>query len=252
MLAFERHEGIKSELSKSKKVFVSELALSFNVTEETIRRDLEKMEKEGYCTRIYGGAFLNSHTNEEISYKTRNTLNQNEKQYIAQRVSHLVKDGDSLVVDSSSTGLAVIHELYKQKKNLTILTNSIEALRLGSTNDQQMISTGGSLRPFSFSLVGSEAIDALKKYNVDIAILGCKGIAIKTGVTESNSYDADVKKIMIKQANKLIIVADHEKFDQVALLNLIPLEKVDYLITDRKPSDDWLDFTREHQIELIY
>lgn len=252
MLAFERHEGIKNELLKSKKVFVSELAVSFNVTEETIRRDLEKIEQEGFCTRIYGGAFLSSHTNEEISYKKRNTLNQKEKQYIARRVSHLIKDGDSLVVDSSSTGLAAIHEFYRQKKNLTILTNSIEALRLGSTDNQQIISTGGSLRPFSYSLVGSEAIDTLKKYNVDTAILGCKGIALEKGITESNSFETDVKKVMIKQANKIIIVADHDKFDQIALLNLLPLEKVDYLVTDRKPADEWLDFTREHQIELIY
>ncbi|MDD9147753.1 MULTISPECIES: DeoR/GlpR family DNA-binding transcription regulator [unclassified Sporolactobacillus] len=252
MLAFERQEGIKNELLKKKKVFVSELAVSFSVTEETIRRDLEKMEQKGLCTRIYGGAFLNSHTNEEIPYKERHTINQKEKQYIAQRVSHLIKDGDSLVVDSSSTGLAVIHELYKQKKNLTILTSSIEALRLGSTHDQQMISTGGSLRPFSFSLVGSEAMDTVKRYNVDAAILGCKGVALERGITESNSFDADVKKVMIAQANKIIIVADHDKFDQVALLNLLSLEKVDYLVTDRKPSDEWLDFTREHQIELIY
>lgn len=252
MLAFERYAGIKSELTKNKKVFVSELAVSFGVTEETIRRDLEKLEQEGFCTRIYGGAFLNSHTNEEISYKKRNTINQQEKQDIGKKVSRLIKDGDSLVVDSSSTALAVIYELYHQKKNLTILTNSIEALRLGSTNNQQIISTGGNLRPFSFSLVGSEAIEALRKYNVDTAILGCKGVAMGQGVTESNSFDADVKRAMIEQASKIIVVADHDKFDQIALMNLLPLEKVDYLVTDRKPNDEWLDFARDHQIELIY
>lgn len=252
MLAFERYAEIKSQLTKNKKVFVSELATLFDVTEETIRRDLEKMEKEGFCTRIYGGAFLNSHTNEEISYKKRNMLNQKEKRYIARRVSHLINDRDSLVVDSSSTALAVIYELYRQKKNLTILTNSIEALRLGSTNDQQIISTGGSLRPFSFSLVGSEAIDTLRKYNVDIAIIGCKGVALEQGVTESNGFDTDVKKVMIEQANKIIVVADHDKFDQIALMNLIPLEKIDYLVTNQKPTDEWLDYARDHQIELIY
>ncbi|MFX3618914.1 MAG: DeoR/GlpR family DNA-binding transcription regulator [Sporolactobacillus sp.] len=252
MLAFERYEGIKSELLREKKVFVSALALSFNVTEETIRRDLEKMEQEGVCTRIYGGAFLNTHTNEEISYKERNTYNQKEKQYISRRVSHLIKDGDSLVVDSSSTTLAAIHELYKQKKNLTILTNSIEALRLGSTNDQQIISTGGILRPLSYSLVGAHAITTLNQYNVDTAIIGCKGITLTEGITESNNYDLDVKKVMIERASKVIVVADHDKFDHVSLLNLLPLNRIDYLVTDMKPASDWLDFTRENQIELIY
>lgn len=252
MLAFERYAGIKNELTKNKKVFVSELAALFKVTEETIRRDLEKMEQEGFCTRIYGGAFLNSHTNEEVSYTKRNTLNLKEKQYIAKRVAHLIKDGDSLVVDSSSTGLAVLHELYKQKKNLTILTNSIEALRLGSTQDQKMISTGGNLRPYSFSLVGSDAIDVLRKYNVDTAILGCKGVALEQGVMESNSFDADVKRVMIEQASKVIITADYGKFDQIALINLLPLKQADYLVTDMKPNDEWLNFTRKQQIELIY
>lgn len=252
MLAFERYAEIKSELTRNKKVFVSELAPLFHVTEETIRRDLEKLEREGFCTRIYGGAFLNSHTNEEVSYKTRHTQNQKEKQYIAQRVSHLIKDGDSLAVDSSSTGLAVLHELYKQKKNLTILTNSIEALRLGSTEEQKMISTGGNLRPFSFSLVGSDAISVLRKYNVDTAILGCNGIALEQGITESNSLDSDVKRVMLEQASKTIIVADHNKFDQIALINLLPLEKADYIVTDCKPNHQWLKFSREHQIEFIY
>ncbi|MCI1858429.1 MAG: DeoR/GlpR family DNA-binding transcription regulator [Sporolactobacillus sp.] len=252
MLAFERYAGIKNELAKNKKVFVSALAQQFQVTEETIRRDLEKLENEGFCTRIYGGAFLNSHTNEEISYQKRNTLNQKEKQYIARRVSHLIKDGDSLVADSSSTALAALQELYKQKKDLTILTNSIDALQLGSTPDQRLISTGGNLRPFSYSLIGSGAIATLKKYNVDVAVLGCKGVTLKQGVTESNSFDADVKRVMVEQANKVVIVADHDKFDQIAMINLLPLERADYLVTDRNPGEEWLSFARDHQVELIY
>ncbi|WP_099224813.1 DeoR/GlpR family DNA-binding transcription regulator [Listeria costaricensis] len=252
MLAFERREQILNTLYKEKKVFVSALAESFDVTEETIRRDLEKMEREGIVTRTYGGATLNIHTNEDLPYQTRGTINMEEKKAIARHVSEFINDSDTLMADTSSTAFEALRELAVQKNHLTVITNSVIALQEFSQNQFHLISTGGSLRAKSRSLVGPLSHEALKRYHVDTAILSCKGLSRQKGITDSNDPEADLKKIMLEQANKVILLADHTKFDEVALVKITDFHLIDVLITDQKPSDEWLTFLEEQQITVIF
>lgn len=252
MLAFERREGILKELYKNKKVFVSKLANEFNVTEETIRRDLEKMEKEGILTRSYGGASLNTHTNEDLPYQTRNTINILEKQYIAQMVTQIVNDGETIMIDSGSTVFEVLRELNSYKENLTVITNSVTALQEFGQSKLNIISTGGNLRKNSSSLVGTITKESIKRYNVDVAIFSCKGISLEHGITDSNEPESDIKKYMRRQANKIILLVDHTKFDKVAFVKLFEIERIDYLVTDQKPSDVWLRFLEDCNVEVVY
>lgn len=252
MLAFERREGILKELYKSKKVFVSKLAGEFDVTEETIRRDLEKMEKEGILTRSYGGASLNTHTNEDLPYQTRNTINIHEKQEIAQKITQIINDGETLMTDSGTTVFEALRELSRYKEDLTVITNSVIALQEFGQSKLNIISTGGGLRKNSSSLVGSITKESIKRYNVDVAIFSCKGISMEHGITDSNEPESDIKNYMHHQANKVILLVDHTKFDEVAFVKLFEFGKIDYLVTDKKPSDGWLDFLEDCNIEVVY
>lgn len=252
MLAFERRERILNELYKNKKVYVNKLASIFNVTEETIRRDLEKMEKEGILTRSYGGASLNTQTNEDLPYQTRNTINIDEKQKMAQIITKIVNDGNTIMADAGSTVLEALKELNHSKENLTVITNSVIALQEFGQSQLSIISTGGNLRKKSSSLVGSITKQSIKRYNVDVAIFSCKGISMEHGITDSNEPESDVKNSMCQQANKIILLVDHTKFDKVAFVELFELEKIDYLITDKEPSEEWLRFLKEHDVEVIY
>ncbi|KHD85889.1 DeoR/GlpR family DNA-binding transcription regulator [Heyndrickxia ginsengihumi] len=252
MLAFERREKILNILYKEKKVHVGNLATEFNVTEETIRRDLEKLEKDGIVTRTYGGAVLNLHTNEDLPYQTRNTANIDEKRYIASKIDSLVLDGNTLMADASSTVFEALKELSSTKEGLTVLTNSVTALSEFTQTKMNIISTGGLLRKRSGSLVGSIAENTVQNYNVDAAIISCKGISLTHGITESNENESELKKQMIQQASKVILLVDHTKFNKIAFIKFIDMSKVDFLVTDKKPSEEWLAYLEQNNIEVIF
>ena len=162
MLAIERKNEILSILQKEQRVLVAELSTRYQVTEETIRRDLEKLEKEGFVKKTYGGAVLNKNSTIDMPLKIREKTNRKEKQKIAQTVASLIEDGESIMLDSSSTSLMIAQEL-KKKKKLTVITNSVEVLiELSGCEGIKVISTGGTLRDSSLSLVGKMAQDALE------------------------------------------------------------------------------------------
>ena len=121
MLAIERKNEILDKLRAEQRVLVSDLAEYYNVTEETIRRDLDKLEKEGYATKTYGGAILGNSTKTDLSYTIRNKTNVEAKTQIAALASRLIEDGDHLMLDDSSTSLYLAKKL-KEKKNLTVIT----------------------------------------------------------------------------------------------------------------------------------
>lgn len=252
ILAFERREKIMHHLYRDKKAFVSTLAEEFKVTEETIRRDFEKMEKEGIVTRTYGGATLNLHTNEDLPYQTRNAINIEAKKNIASKMNELLHDGDTIMADTSSTVLESLKEIQLQKSKITLITNSIIALQEFSNSSFTIISTGGELRTKSMSLVGTVSASTVEHYNADIALLSCKSLSMTHGITDSNDPEGDLKRNMAKKATKVILLADHTKFDKVAFVKIMNFDQINCIITDQKPSKEWLEFLNSKSIELIF
>lgn len=251
MLAIERRQKIIDLIHQDKRVLVADLSKMFEVTEETIRRDLEKLEKEGIVSRTYGGAMLNRHTNEDLPYATRNSINTEIKREIALKAMSLINDGDTLMVDPSSTSFELVKTL-NNKNNLTLITNSINILHEFAASGIQIVSTGGSLRARSLSLVGPVSQETVLKYHVDTAIIGCKAIAADKGVMDSNEPECELKKYMLRQADKVILLVDHTKFDKTAFVKLVHWERIDYLVTDREPSGPWLELFAKHNIEVLY
>ena len=151
-------------------------AAYYHVTEETIRRDLDKLEKEGYATKTYGGAILGNSTKTDLSYTIRNKTNVDAKNQIAAIASRLIEDGDHLMLDDSSTSLYLAKKL-KEKKGLTVITNSVElVVELSGVEGWTIILTGGRLKPESLALVGDQTQQSLRRYHVDKAVMSCKGI----------------------------------------------------------------------------
>lgn len=251
MLAAERRKKIIDLIHQDKRVLVSDLSRMFEVTEETIRRDLEKLEKDGIVSRTYGGAMLNRHTNEDLPFMTRGALNTDIKRRIAIQALELINDGDTLMVDPSSTAFEFL-KLLGNKNNLTIITNSIHILHEFANSSLNIISTGGSLRHRSLSLVGPVAHETIKRYNVDTAVISCKAIDLERGVTDSNEPECELKKHMLRQAEKVVLLADHTKFGKTAFAGLAELSRIDVLITDRRPSDAWMKRLSEKNVEVLY
>ncbi len=251
MLAIERKNEILATLQKEQRVLVSELSQKYGVTEETIRRDLEKLEKEGFVKKTYGGAVLNNNTNVDLPLRIREKTNKKEKIVIARVVSSLIEEGESIMLDSSSTSLMVAKDL-KQMKKLTVITNSVEVLvELSGSKGITVISTGGTLRDSSLSLVGKTAEKTLANFNVDKAIISCKGIDIEKGITESNEAEAEIKNVMRSCAKQTILAIDNSKFDNVSFTRVDDLKAGDIVATDMLEDEKWIKYFEDRDIQIV-
>ena len=252
MLAIERKNEILDKLRAEQRVLVSDLAAYYHVTEETIRRDLDKLEKEGYATKTYGGAILGNSTKTDLSYTIRNKTNVEAKNQIALLASRLVEDGDHLMLDDSSTSLYLAKKL-KEKKNLTVITNSVElVVELNETEGWTIILTGGRLKAESLALVGDQTQKMLRHYHVDKAIMSCKGVDLNAGVTDSSEFHSQTKQSMLHCAKRKILILDSSKFDKISFIDIAPLDAFDTVVTNAAPSREWLDYFAEHNIECLY
>ena len=252
MLAIERKNEILNKLRMEQRVLVSELAAYYGVTEETIRRDLDKLEKEGYATKTYGGAIWGNSTKTDLSYTIRNKTNVEAKTEIARLISALVNDGDHLMLDDSSTSLYVAKQL-KDKKHLTVITYSVEIVaELSGAEGFTILCPGGQLRPGSLAFEGYQVPQTLSRYHVDKAILSCKGIDPEAGLTDSAESHAQSKQAMLRAAQQVILALDDSKFDKISFVRITPLDALDVLVTNKKPEVSWLQCFREKGVDCRY
>lgn len=233
-------------------MIVSTLAEHYEVTEETIRRDLEKLESEGYARKTYGGAVRNDNITGDLPYTVRKQTNVAGKRYIAEKIASMICDGESLLLDSSTTATFTVKSIAS-KQNLTVVTNSVEVLLdLPQGHNWNVISTGGQYRSESMAYYGNAAQEAITKYRVDYAILSCKGLDADGGISDTREVFADMKKIFLRSARKVILAIDHTKFDQISFVRFGSLDDVDILVTDVEPSEQWKRLLAEKNIELYY
>ena len=239
MLAIERRNAILSKLSIEGKVVVSDLSQEFSVTEETIRRDLEKLDQEGLAKKTYGGAVKKENFNIDLPFHVRQQANVTEKQYIASLIAEMIHDGDYIMLDSSTTALYVIKNILDRKK-ITLITNSIKILiELCNKPDWTVISTGGVLKEGGLSLVGYQAEKMVGDYHVDLAVCSCKGLHTEMGVTDSNERDSEIKKAFFAAANKKVLAVDSTKFDKASFVKVCSISNVDMIVTDKDPGEIW-------------
>lgn len=251
MLALERKQIIIERLRSEKKVYVAKLSEELDVAQETIRRDLKELEHKGIAVRSFGGAVLRKDAPLE-SFLEREASNSPLKKIIADLVQDFIHNDMTIMADTSTTAKAVVESLTCQK-NLTVITNSYRLINdLSEKSSISFIGTGGQVLGQLQAFTGIDAINTIKRYNADIAILGCNGVNINSGFTESNIEECAVKLAMSSQAKRTFIVTDHTKFERIGLINAIAFNQVDCLITDEKPADEWLSFFKNLSIELIY
>ena len=252
MLAAERRRIISERLKATGQVVVSALSAEYEVSEETIRRDLEWLEKEGIAVRIYGGAVLAGNDRVSPPYSIRKNTNVEPKVAIARLLAKVLKDGDTLMVDESSTAAYAIRAI-RHLKNITLITNSLELLReLTGQDSWHVISTGGTLKPDVLAQVGPHALRTVTSYHVGYAILSCRGINAELNLADSDDDVVQIKQAMIRSCDCPILLADHRKFDRNGLVTLGQVGMLKKLITDRAPTPEWQKKLQASGVELIY
>ncbi|MBM7565085.1 DeoR/GlpR family DNA-binding transcription regulator [Paenibacillus sacheonensis] len=235
MIVIERRHRIKERLLKERSVKVADLVREFNVSEETVRRDLNQLEKEGLIVKNYGGAVLADDL--QIAFNQIPPVEQRkfelfeEKDAIGAAAASLVRDGQIVILDSGSTAWCVARYL-KALNELTVVTNGVNiAEECASAEGTNIFLLGGKLIKKSMSIVGPQAEAEMRKYNADYVFLGTSGISLKKGFTSSDPYEAEIKRAMIESAQQVVVVADHSKFSRQALLSFSGFDNVDMLIT---------------------
>ena len=252
MLAIERRNAILAKLNTNGKVIVSDLSREFNVTEETIRRDLEKLDNEGLAKKTYGGAVVNQNLHTDLPFNERKRTNVELKQKIAQKIADMIHDGDYIMLDASSTAIYVT-KCITDRKNITLITNSVEILlELADKSDWNVLSTGGSLKKGALSLVGTSAERMIRGFHVDLAVCSCKGLDMNMGVTDSNERDSEIKQAIFAAADKKILAVDSSKFNKISFVRVCDVGEVDVVVTDSQPTKLWEEHFGEQNVELVY
>ena len=249
---YDRREKIIALLNRDGMVKANELVEQYGVSMETIRRDLEKLENDGFAIKSYGGAVINENANVDLPFNIRKKRNVISKQKIAEVISSRIKDGTSIMLDASSTAVYIAKAL-KERKNLTLITNSIEILiEMFDTPNVNVLSTGGAMREGSFALVGPQTDKMLNSYHVDMAIVSAKGFDLETGLTDTEELHANNKKTMLHAGREKVLAVDSSKFGKTAFTEIGTLEDISMVVTDAKPDEVWLQAFKEYGIECIY
>lgn len=251
VLPLERRRKIIEQVSANHSVKVVDLSKEFDVTEETIRRDLEKLEKEKILVRTYGGAVLTDKTGDDEPFSIRSRENIESKKAIGLAISEIIQDGDVIMMDSSTTSLEVA-KVIGDSKNITLITNSMGlAMEAVQYDKMQVICAGGTLRRKSLSFIGPAAKQSIQNYYADKVILSCKGIHMEKGIMESNEMESEVKNTMINTAKTVILAVDHTKFGNLAMVRALEFSKIDMVVTDTKPSPKWIKYFEKMGIECL-
>lgn len=251
MLAAERRNQIMEQLRREERVLVGNLAQEFDVSEETIRRDLSTLEELGLANKCYGGATLADSRNAP-PFRVRKKLNVEEKKTVAAMVAKLVDDGDFLMLDDSSTCYFVVRALHG-KKGLTIVTNSIEIILelSGAHEDWNVYSTGGNLDQDVFAFFGRKADDTIRTFHVDKAIISCTGMDLDGRFTEAGINNANIKQAMMASAKETILAMDSHKFNKTAFITVGTMDQVSTVVTDHDPGRTWREYLAEQNIRLV-
>ena len=251
MLTLERQEEILDILNKTNSATVEELAAQLFVSGATIRRDLRQMESQGLIKRSHGGAIPFRSTTEESAFALREQENIVAKKTIANLAVKLVKNGDSIFLDSSSTtGLTI--PLLNSFQYLSVTTIGLRnALLLSQTNNIKIYIAGGQVQNHSNSIIGSDTIDYISRIHADISLISCSGLDLANGITEASIEQAKIKQQMRKNSNKLAILCDSTKFNKVFLCKDFNFDEIDYLITEKTPPIEYVEKLASTKCKII-
>jgi DeoR family transcriptional regulator of aga operon len=236
MLNEERRRSIVEKIDNEGRALVKDLASRFRVSAVTIRKDLEVLHSRGLLQRTHGGALpaqTGALVDRRLSEKEKQ--HQKEKQRIGEAAAALVKEGESVILDSGTTTTAVARAL-RNRRHLTVITNAVNiAAELAGTSIE-VILTGGILRENSFSLVGPLAEETLRRLSADILFLAVDGFDVHIGPTTPNLLEAHVNQVMVDISRRVVVVCDSSKFGRRSLSQITKPSNIHHVITDSKIS----------------
>lgn len=245
----ERLIAILNYLENNKRISVDQICTLFDVSRDTARRDLVRLEEDQKIVRTRGGAILPTPRHEIKDYANRLKMVSSEKKRIGQRAASLIQDGERIILDTSTTVQACAENMGEIP--CTVMTNSINQAEILSSNpNADILLLGGMLQKEHRFLYGSSVIEKLSQYQVDKAFIGVVGLS-GSGLTLAHEEDGMVKRKMISQADQVIVLADHTKIGVTEFFRFAELSDIDLLITDKTPDKAFIDILQRFNVELL-
>ncbi len=232
MLPLERRNQILEILSKKQATTVDELCAALYSSGATIRRDLQILESSGLIRRTHGGAVHIDNNTRDFPLTLRENENSAAKEQLAQKALALIKDGQTLFMDSSSTVCHLARRL-SGFQSLRVITNGLKtASILAEIGGIEVYSTGGRLRTNAMSFTGNQAMEFVRNFNADMAFISCRGVDPEVGITDSDESEASLKRIYMQNAKHIILMCDSSKLGKRYFCKVGPIESVHKIITN--------------------
>jgi DeoR family transcriptional regulator of aga operon len=247
----ERRRAIVDYVNENGRALVRELAKKFGSSEITIRRDLELLHERGLIYRTHGGALpIRAGSESDRDLTQREMQHPREKLKIAEAAARMVREGQSIILDSGSTTTAIARAL-RDFQQLTIITNAINIASELAGSKVDVILTGGMLRKNSFSLVGPIAEESLRRLKADIVFLGVDGFDTHSGVSTPNLLEAQLNRLMVSIAARVVAVCDSSKFGRSSLSSIVPIANIHGVITDKQIPKTDLRALKKAGLEIV-
>lgn len=252
MLPPERQKLILMEIESKGNVSVKSLKSLLNVSLDTVRRDLENLERQDKIQRVHGGAVSKTDIATNQTFLKRKITFLERKQELAGYAVAFVKENQAICLNAGTTNIEVAKQLAAKFESLTIITNSLKVVDIFANKPGfTVIVPGGILNHKEFSLYGRSITEEISSFNIDIAFISINAISLERGLTDFRQGESEVINAMIKSARKRIIVADSSKFQTVSYLNICGFDKVHAIVTDSQLNESLKETYHAHRINIV-
>jgi DeoR family glycerol-3-phosphate regulon repressor len=244
-----RQQDILAAARRDGRVGVEELAQGFAVTPQTIRRDLNDLCLRGLLSRVHGGA-MPANSVSSVDYEERRNLASEEKRLIGAAAAALIPENSSVMLNIGTTTEHVARGLAEHS-GLVVITNNINVINiLTGTPGKQLILAGGVVRQSDGGIVGEAAVQFIRQYKADIAVIGASAIDDDGSILDYDQREVSVARAILDSARRVILVADHQKFERTAPMRICDLDRVNVFVTDRPPPPRFLRECKRHGVEV--
>lgn len=240
MLAAERRYQILERVAEQQAIHVAALAEEFGVSEMTVRRDIRRMERDGFLRQTYGGAIAHVTRSLELAFNARALQNAAAKRLIGMEAARLIGDVATMFLGIGTT-VEQFTLFLPRRDDLTVVTASLPVASLLGTRSGRVVALGGTVRNEELSCYGSGTVAGAARYHANLAVLGAAGVSLRDGISELYEDDAELNRMMIERSETLMVLADASKLGSVERALVVPLNQVDILVTDDSAPDAMLE-----------
>ncbi|WP_110954860.1 DeoR/GlpR family DNA-binding transcription regulator [Anaerosinus massiliensis] len=245
-----RIEKIEDFLKFEKTASWDKLCETFGVSKNTLRRDVNELEKRGFIKRVYGGIMLKE-TDVPEPFESREIKHKSQKKIVAKLANDLINDGDVIYIDSGTTTMHLVPFL-ESHSGLTVITSNLYVINAARDYPKlNILSPGGVFYPPSNAFVGPSILRFLEDYTISKTFFASTGVSIDKGVANASPLEAEIKSYLIKKSCKNILLVDSSKIDGASLMKYCDLKDLDYFVTDQMPPDKYISYFNEHHIQLV-